>query len=72
MVNDNAPQLRVLSTNTCPNARRRPLADMSSCEPEALTTWGYCNECWTRGLVPASWATQVDQEIDRITGTVSR
>lgn len=72
MVNDRAPQLRAISTNICPNAKRRALTDPSSCDPSALTTWGYCTECHESDRVPAGWAAQVDREITRLTGLVTR
>jgi hypothetical protein len=68
MTNDRRPQLRAISSNLCPNARRRAITEFSSCDLTAMTTWGYCTECWEQGRVPALWAASVDKEIDRLTG----
>lgn len=63
MSKDTAPQLRAISSNTCPNAKRRAMSDLSTCDLDAMTVWGYCNECWAEGRVPAAWAARVDRAI---------
>lgn len=63
MTDERAPQARPNSTNICPNAKRRALTEMATCDPDALTYWGYCTECWELGNVPAKWADQVDLAI---------
>lgn len=63
MTNDRTPQMRAISSNTCPNAKPRGMTDVSSCDLTAMTTWGWCNECWTEGRVPAQWAAKVDDLI---------
>jgi hypothetical protein len=52
---DHLPQMRPLSTNVCPNAQPRAIGDFSACDQYALTTWGYCTECWSEDRVPSSW-----------------
>lgn len=66
MTNSRTPQLRAISSNTCPNAEPRSLSDVATCDLAAMTTWGYCRECWDRGAVPARWADQVDGAIARL------
>jgi hypothetical protein len=61
--NDRTPQMRAISRNTCPNAQRRALGELSMCDLDAMTVWGYCSECWQQGRVPARWAEQVDAHI---------
>jgi hypothetical protein len=68
MTNDRAPQMTALSNNTCPNAKPRGIADLTTCDMNSLTTWGYCHECWDRGDVPAIWAAKVDQHIEKAMG----
>ena len=52
---DRMPQMRPLSTNVCPNARPRAITEYSCCDLYAMTTYGYCSECWNEGRVPAQW-----------------
>jgi hypothetical protein len=64
MTKERAPQLRAISSNTCPNARRRSMAELSMCDLDAMTVWGYCSECWQQGRVPDAWARKVDRAIE--------
>jgi hypothetical protein len=63
MTNNRTPQMRAISSNICPNAKPRALDEFSSCDPLAMTAWGYCTECWANVRVPAKWADQVDAQI---------
>jgi hypothetical protein len=60
MTNDRTPQMRAISSNTCPNAKPRGMDDFSACDLDAMTVWGYCTECWEHERVPAIWAAKVD------------
>lgn len=53
---DRVPQLRMLSTNDCPNSGPRTF-DGTDCVPGWLTTWGYCSRCWADPdlYVPLIW-----------------
>ena len=65
MTNDRTPQMRAISSNTCPNAKPRGMTDVSTCDLNAMTTWGYCTSCWESGRVSATWAAAVDRHIER-------
>jgi len=59
MTDDRIPQMRLLSTNACPNSSPMWLTmDAATCPP-GPTTWGYCFICWEVGLVPDVWAQRV-------------
>jgi len=66
MTHNQLPQMRALSTNVCPNAQPRSIADLSMCDEWALTAWGYCLECYRQDRVPAQWLRGVDAEIVRL------
>lgn len=65
MGRDKRPQMRAVSSNACPNSRPRRLDEYESCDMDAMTAWGYCNDCWRNGRVPSPWAVAVDQAIAR-------
>ena len=59
---DKRPQLRALSTNHCPNAHPLYLSMAPpACSPTGLTTWGYCNQCWSNNHVLATWVARVQE-----------
>lgn len=39
------PEMKLFSSNTCPNAGPDYLVG-NQCNPDALTTYGYCGLCW--------------------------
>jgi hypothetical protein len=61
MTDDRIPQMRALSTNACPNSHPLWLTMGPDTCPPGLTTWGYCEQCYTAGLVPAAWVERVEQ-----------
>jgi hypothetical protein len=68
MTHDKLPQMRALSTNLCPNSRPRAITDPSMCDQWALTTWGWCSECYQEDRVPAAWLRAIEAETARLTG----
>jgi hypothetical protein len=66
MTTDRIPQMRVLSTNACPNSHPMWLTmEPGTCAP-GLTTWGYCGQCWEAGRVPGAWAQRVNDAIEAV------
>jgi len=57
---DKTPQMRLLSTNECPNSRPDWLTHPPACSEWSFTIFGYCQWCWDIGNVPETWAKRVE------------
>lgn len=65
------PQMRVNSSNACPNSSPGWLWEPGlRCPPSGLTTFGYCGLCWEVGNVPPVWAARATKTLARLRAEV--